>query len=106
MCARPKRRPRALPIAFATSSDQERQLPRGAGRGPASPVTLSWRSFTAAADQAGISREYDCIHLKDGDFEARQAGELVGLPVWSKARTYFNGKAIPKTLPRSPRFAT
>jgi hypothetical protein len=64
---------------------------------PAAPVTLSWKSFTAAADQAGISREYGGIHFNDGDFEARQAGEDVGLQVWGKAKTYFNGKAIPKT---------
>jgi hypothetical protein len=63
---------------------------------PAAPVTLSWKSFTAAADQAGISREYGGIHFNDGDFEARQAGEDVGLLVWSKAKSYFNGKAIPK----------
>jgi hypothetical protein len=67
------------------------------GAVPAAPVTLSWKSFAEAADQAGISREYGGIHFKDGDFEARQAGELVGLQVWSKAKTYFNGKAIPKT---------
>jgi hypothetical protein len=64
---------------------------------PVAPVTLSWKSFTAAADQAGISREYGGIHFNDGDFEARQAGEDVGLAVWSKAKSYFNGKAIPKT---------
>jgi hypothetical protein len=64
---------------------------------PAAPVTLSWKSFTAAADQAGISREYGGIHFNDGDFEARQAGEDVGLQTWSKAKSYFNGKAIPKT---------
>jgi hypothetical protein len=64
---------------------------------PAQPITLSWKSFTAAADQAGISREYGGIHFNDGDFEARQAGEDVGLLVWSKAKSYFNGKAIPKT---------
>jgi hypothetical protein len=68
-----------------------------AGAVPAAPVTLSWKSFTAAADQAGISREYGGIHFNDGDFEARQAGEDVGLLVWSKAKSYFNGKAIPKT---------
>jgi hypothetical protein len=66
------------------------------GAVPASPVTLSWKSFYEAADQAGISREYGGIHFNDGDFEARQAGELVGQQVWSKAKTYFNGKAIPK----------
>ena len=64
---------------------------------PAAPVTLSWKSFSAAADQAGISREYGGIHFDDGDYEARQAGELVGQSVWSKAKSYFNGKAIPKT---------
>jgi hypothetical protein len=64
---------------------------------PVAPVTLSWKSFTAAADQAGISREYGGIHFNDGDFEARQAGEDVGLQTWSKAKSYFNGKAIPKT---------
>jgi len=67
------------------------------GTVPAAPVTLSWKSFTAAADQAGISREYGGIHFNDGDYEDRQAGELVGLQVWSKAKSYFNGKAIPKT---------
>jgi hypothetical protein len=67
------------------------------GAVPAAPVTLSWKSFTEAADQAGISREYGGIHFNDGDFEARQAGEDVGLQAWSKAKTYFNGKAIPKT---------
>jgi hypothetical protein len=66
------------------------------GAVPASPVTLSWKSFYEAADQAGISREYGGIHFNDGDFEARQAGELVGQQVWSIAKTYFNGKAIPK----------
>jgi hypothetical protein len=67
------------------------------GAVPAKPVTLSWKSFYEAADQAGISREYGGIHFNDGDFEARQAGEDVGLQVWAKAKTYFNGKAIPKT---------
>jgi hypothetical protein len=67
------------------------------GAVPAKPVTLSWKSFYEAADQAGISREYGGIHFNDGDFEARQAGEDVGLQVWAKAKTYFSGKAIPKT---------
>jgi hypothetical protein len=66
------------------------------GAVPAVPVTLSWKSFDEAADQAGISREYGGIHFNDGDFEARQAGELVGQQAWSKAKTYFNGKAVPK----------
>jgi uncharacterized protein DUF6851/vanadium-dependent haloperoxidase-like protein len=66
------------------------------GAVPAAPVTLSWKSFSAAADQAGFSRQYGGIHFKDGDFEARDAGRRIGEQVWSKAKTYFNGKAIPK----------
>ena len=66
------------------------------GAVPASPVTLSWKAFSGAADQAGISREYGGIHFDDGDFEARKAGQDVGLQAWSKAKTYFNGKAVPK----------
>ena len=67
------------------------------GTVPAAPVTLYWKSFPAAADQAGISREYGGIHFADGDFEARKAGELAGQQVWSKAKTYFNGKATAAT---------
>jgi hypothetical protein len=67
------------------------------GAVPASPVTLSWKAFSGAADQAGISREYGGIHFNDGDFEARKAGQDVGLQAWYKAKTYFNGKAVPKT---------
>jgi hypothetical protein len=66
------------------------------GAVPAATVTLSWKAFSGAADQAGISREYGGIHFDDGDFEARKAGQDVGLQAWSKAKTYFNGKAVPK----------
>ena len=67
------------------------------GAVPASPVTLSWKSYMEAADQAGISREYGGIHFDDGDYKARQAGRNLGLQAWYKAKTYFNGKAVPKT---------
>jgi hypothetical protein len=66
---------------------------------PSFPEYLSGHSTfsAAAADQAGISREYGGIHFNDGDFEARQAD--VDLLVWSKAKSHFNGKAIAKTWP-------
>jgi hypothetical protein len=66
------------------------------GAVPAAPVTLSWKSFTAAADQAGLSRQYGGIHFKDGDLEARVAGREVGEQAMNKAVTYFSGKAILK----------
>jgi hypothetical protein len=66
------------------------------GAVPAAPVTLSWKSFTAAADQAGLSRLYGGIHFDDGDLEARVAGAEVGEQAMDKAVTYFSGKAILK----------
>jgi hypothetical protein len=33
------------------------------GTVPAKPVVLSWATFTDAADEAGISRRYGCIHF-------------------------------------------
>jgi hypothetical protein len=66
------------------------------GAVPAAPVTLSWKSFTAAADQAGLSRLYGGIHFDDGDLEARVAGAAVGEQAMDKAVTYFSGKAILK----------
>jgi hypothetical protein len=67
------------------------------GAVPAAPVTLSWKSFTAAADQAGLSRLYGGIHFEDGDLEAREAGAEVGEQAMDKAVTYFSGKAILKS---------
>jgi hypothetical protein len=66
------------------------------GAVPAAPVTLSWKSFTEAADQAGLSRLYGGIHFEDGDLEARIAGAEVGEQAMDKAVTYFSGKAILK----------
>jgi hypothetical protein len=67
------------------------------GAVPAAPVTLSWKSFTEAADQAGLSRLYGGIHFDDGDLEAREAGRQVGEQAMDTAVTYFSGKAILKT---------
>jgi hypothetical protein len=67
------------------------------GAVPAAPMTLTWNSFSTARDQAGYSREYGGIHFEDGDFEARKAGDLAGQQVWTKAKTYFTGKATATT---------
>jgi hypothetical protein len=64
---------------------------------PATAMTLTWNSFSTARDQAGYSREYGGIHFEDGDFEARKAGDLAGQQVWTKAKTYFTGKATATT---------
>ncbi|MDQ6759359.1 MAG: hypothetical protein M3Z32_05755 [Acidobacteriota bacterium] len=42
---------------------------------PASDVTLSWNTFSDAADEAGISRRYGGIHFVQGDLDARFRGQ-------------------------------
>jgi hypothetical protein len=59
---------------------------------PATPVRLSWPTFTAAADEAGISRRYGGIHFWSGDYHARMLGNLLGRGALSKARAYSDGK--------------
>ena len=63
------------------------------GAVPATQVTLSWATFSEAADQAGISRRYGGIHFVQGDVQSRALGRVVGAHVWAKALTYFNGTA-------------
>ena len=59
---------------------------------PSHDVTLSWPTFKAAADQAGISRRYGGIHFEHADLDGRAAGRLVAQQAWAKASGYFNGR--------------
>jgi len=79
--------------AFATVRAGSSKVEPGAV--PAADVTLSWATFSDAADQAGISRRYGGIHFVQGDLQGRSGGRLVGAQVWAKALTYFNGTATP-----------
>lgn len=65
------------------------------GQTPAQAVTLTWATFSEAADQAGISRRYGGIHFKKGDLDGRALGRQVGARVWQKAQTFFAGTATP-----------
>ncbi|MEQ9408407.1 MAG: vanadium-dependent haloperoxidase [Fuerstiella sp.] len=58
---------------------------------PSESVTLSWDTFTAAADEAGISRLYGGIHFSDGNVFGTELGNRVGEAVWEKARAYITG---------------
>ena len=60
---------------------------------PAADVTLSWSTFTAAADEAGWSRRYGGIHFYSGDTHGRMLGKMVGSNTWSKAQAYIKGYA-------------
>jgi hypothetical protein len=58
---------------------------------PAKDVTLFWPTFTAAADEAGISRLYGGIHFDDGDLHGRVLGESIGDQAVRKAIAYLQG---------------
>lgn len=60
---------------------------------PATNITLSWPTFSAAADEAGMSRLYGGIHFRDGDLEGRKLGRKVGAQAYSLALAYANGTA-------------
>ncbi|HSU59288.1 MAG TPA: vanadium-dependent haloperoxidase [Bryobacteraceae bacterium] len=57
---------------------------------PAHTLTLHWKTFHDAANQAGISRRYGGIHFQTGDLVGRATGDIVGARAWEKAREYFN----------------
>lgn len=61
---------------------------------PTAPVTLSWDTFSHAADQAGLSRRYGGIHFSAADFEGRRCGRIVGQSVWDLGKSYIEGTAV------------
>ena len=61
------------------------------GRVPSQDVTLTYSTFSAAADEAGLSRRYGGIHFADGDLAGRCLGHLAGASAWRKALAYFRG---------------
>jgi hypothetical protein len=76
-------------------------IPAGSSRfeanTPARDITLTWKTLTAAADEAGWSRRWGGIHFKSGDEHGRLLGKVVASDVWDKAQTYFNGTATATT---------
>jgi hypothetical protein len=58
---------------------------------PREPVTLKWETFTAAANEAGMSRRYGGIHFRRADLAGRALGRAVADKVWGRASEYFDG---------------
>jgi hypothetical protein len=58
---------------------------------PATDVTLSWETFTDAANQAGMAGRYGGIHFAQSDLDGRKLGKQVGEEVWKKAQGYISG---------------
>jgi PAP2 superfamily len=59
---------------------------------PAQDITLSYPTFSGAADEAGLSRRYGGIHFEHGDLTGRAMGPLVADQAWNKALAYIHGK--------------
>ena len=57
---------------------------------PVSDLTLSWATFSEAANQAGISRRYGGIHFEQGDLDARATGRIAARIAWEKAKEYWD----------------
>ena len=64
-------------------------------QGPSAPVTLEWATYFDAADQAGQSRIWGGIHVAVDDFDGRRMGSAIGVLSIAKAKTYFDGSAVP-----------
>jgi hypothetical protein len=58
---------------------------------PRSPITLSWSTFSAAVDQAGLSRLYGGIHFERGNATGKSMGRQVGAAVWDKTQRLLAG---------------
>ncbi|MEM9147618.1 MAG: DUF6851 domain-containing protein [Pseudomonadota bacterium] len=83
-------------------------LPAGTSRfepgvTPVEDVTLAWDTFSASADEGGISRLYGGIHFTEGDLNGRELGRDVGRAAWSEALFYATGAAgADATTPEAP----
>ncbi len=60
---------------------------------PSQALTLSWATFSDAAEQAGLSRIYGGIHFDNANAAGQSLGRQVGAAAFAKARTLWEGKA-------------
>ncbi len=58
---------------------------------PAADVTLTWPTFSDAANDAGMSRRWGGIHFYTGDTHGRALGRQVAQNVWGVGQNYIKG---------------
>jgi hypothetical protein len=58
---------------------------------PSVDTTVSYETFSDAADEAGLSRLLGGIHFADDNTVAQRVGYLIGAQAWAKAQRYFRG---------------
>jgi hypothetical protein len=59
---------------------------------PQTDVVLQWPTFSAAAEQAGISRIYGGIHFDSGNTAGQTLGRQVGAQAFARAQALWLGK--------------
>lgn len=64
---------------------------REPGLVPATDITLTFNTYSEAAEQAGLSRCYGGIHFLTGNTEGLALGKKVGEAVFKLAEMYWNG---------------
>lgn len=65
------------------------------GLTPKRDIVFTFKTFTDGAKAAGMSRIYSGIHFMPANLQGQAMGRQVGVLVWNKALTYFNGTAAP-----------
>jgi len=63
--------------------------------GSGDPITLSWATFSQAAEQAGLSRLLGGIHFNDGNLQGQIIGAQVGAITNAKLDLLFNSSPVP-----------
>lgn len=58
----------------------------------AAGTTLSWSTFSAAAEEAGESRLYGGIHFYEGNVAGLALGRKVGAQAFERAQAYWSGR--------------
>ena len=58
---------------------------------PLPDTTLTYRTFSDAADDAALSRLLGGIHFSEDNITGVKIGKFIGRQAWEKAKWYFNG---------------
>lgn len=66
---------------------------------PLVPTTVSYSTFTAAVDEAGLSRLYAGIHFADDNTVGQWLGNQAGQLAWTKSKLHFDGGLPSAVLP-------
>ncbi len=53
---------------------------------PTLPITLNWPTFSAAAEDAGMSRVYSGIHFQKANVDGAVIGRAAGTAAWNRAQ--------------------